>query len=408
MTPTFATISKYPPYISGHAHQAYWLNRELAGILGRPQHQVSYCGRVPAWYYHRDVVVHEVAASDLANRKVPDGHLLKALAARLAGLVHDAHVTAILALYADPHAEVALRAARTARLLGHRPTVAVSIEGSDLTSSLARHTGDGEAAVLLADIAAADVVMAVSQRARALLLETAAEALHPTAAEHLADRTIVRYPGLPPESFRPVESAAVEAWRASHGIRHDQLVVSTFVRLVPEKGVDRILDIADAARGRGRDDLVFAIAGNGPLADGLASDVRRRGLASVRLLGDLSQPQAQTLRSASAIALLPSRRTMDWEETFGIAALEYQALGVPVLSSDSAGFAESCAVPEFRLSNDAPAGAWLDRIDELLRHRPQFAAAAQGFADAFTSRRSAELLLEAITAATREHLALSP
>ena len=75
-------------------------------------------------------------------------------------MVKDVWVHQVLGLYADPHAEVVLRAARTARLLGRRPTVAVSVEGSDITSSLARHTDDGEAAVLLADIAAADVVMA--------------------------------------------------------------------------------------------------------------------------------------------------------------------------------------------------------------------------------------------------------
>ena len=67
MTPTFATVSKYPPYISGHSHQAFWLNRELAHLLGRPQHQVSYCGSVPAWYRDEGVVVHEIAASPRAN-----------------------------------------------------------------------------------------------------------------------------------------------------------------------------------------------------------------------------------------------------------------------------------------------------------------------------------------------------
>ena len=59
--------------------------------------------------------------------------------------------------------------------------------------------------------------------------------------------------------------------------------------------------------------------------------------ASVRLLGDLSQPQAQVLRAASAVALLPSLRSPDWEETFGIAAIEYQALGVPVLTNGGVG-----------------------------------------------------------------------
>lgn len=402
MTPTFATISKYPPYVSGHSHQAYWLNRELAHLLGRPQHQVSYCGPVPPWYRDPGVVVHEVAASPHPNGKVPDGHLLKALAGRLAGLVHDGGVSALLALYADPHAEVALRAARVARLVGDRVVVAVSVEGSDLTSSLARHTGDGEAIVLLADIAAADVVMAVSARARQLLLECAAEVAGPALAEDLAERVSVRYPGLPPESFRHPDPGSVARWRAAHGVGPGQRLVSTFVRLVPEKGVGRILAMAEASRDR--DDLVFAIAGSGPLNDNIRAHLDDRRLPNVRMLGHLSQPQAHLMRAASDAAVLPSQRSVDWEETFGIAALEYQALGVPVIASDSPGFAESCALREFRVDAEAPARVWLQRLDEIIG-RPAFGDSAGRFAAGFTSRRSAEQLLDAVQAAMIERLA---
>ena len=40
----FVTLSKYPPYRSGHAKQALWNNRALAALTGREQHQVTYCG----------------------------------------------------------------------------------------------------------------------------------------------------------------------------------------------------------------------------------------------------------------------------------------------------------------------------------------------------------------------------
>lgn len=396
MTLSFATISKYPPYVSGHSHQAFWLNRELARLLHREQHQVSYCGAVPPWYRDPMVVVHEVEPSPDANPKVTDGHLLKALAARLAGLVHDGGVSALLALYADPHAEVALRAARAARLVGNRVAVAVSVEGSDLTSSMARHTGDGEAMVLLSDIASADVVMAVSERARQLLVATAESVVGPSLADDLAARTTVRHPGLPPESFRRPEAQHVAHWRASHGVEPDQRLISSFVRLVPEKGLRRILDVAHAAQAR--PDLVFAIAGTGAMEEEIHAELLRRGLTRVRMLGDLSQPQAHLLRAASDCALLPSHRTAEWEETFGIAALEYQALGVPVLASDSPGFAESCALPQFRLTTDASPEAWLERLDSIVQ-QPRLRDAAAGFAASFTARRSAEHLLDAVEAA---------
>lgn len=402
MTVSFATVSKYPPYISGHAHQAFWLNRELASILQSEQHQVSYCGQVPAEYRDPRVVVHEVGPSPTANPKVPDGHLLKALSAQLAGLVREADVTALLALYADPHAEVALRAARTARLAGDRVAVAVSVEGSDITASLAQHTRDGEAAVLLADIAASDAVMAVSERARALLAENAEAVLGAASADDLLERVTIRYPGLPPEYFQQPAPARVSQLRNDLGVAPQQRLVSTFVRLVPEKGVDRILDIATAARDRS--DLVFAIAGSGPMEDEIRAHVQQMGLRSVRLLGHLAQPQAHLLRAASDAALLPSRRTPDWEETFGIAAVEYQALGVPVLASDSPGFVESCAVPEFQLGLAASAQQWLARLDQILE-QPRMRSVAADFAARFTVRRSAEQLIEAVQSATVRQLA---
>ena len=40
----FITLSKYPPYRSGHAKQALWNNTALAVLTGVEQHQVTYCG----------------------------------------------------------------------------------------------------------------------------------------------------------------------------------------------------------------------------------------------------------------------------------------------------------------------------------------------------------------------------
>lgn len=401
----FATLSKYPPYISGHSHQAFWLGREMADLLGRPQHQLTYCGPVPPWYRDDRIVVHEVEASPQRNQKVPDGHLMKALAARMSCLAGDAGVTAFLALYADPHAAVAVRAARAARLRGHRVTVAVSVEGSDITSSLARHVADGEAGVLLADIAEADVLMAVSRRAAELLLDAADEVLGAQVAATFADRIVVRHPGLPPEAFHRPDPSVVARWRSEQRIPADAHLVSTYVRLVPEKGIDRILSIAEQARGRR--DLVFAIAGSGPMAETLQRQVVARGLGSVRLLGEVSQPQAHLLRAASAVALLPSRRSPDWEETFGIAAVEYQALGVPVLATDTPGFAESCAVPEFRCRDDADPRAWLADIDRILQQRGRLSEISAQFAAGFTSRHSAQVVLDAVRSAAEAQLMLA-
>ena len=60
----FVTLSKYPPYRSGHAKQALWNNRALALLTGHEQHQVTYCGipSDPADVAGPGVRVHHVAS----------------------------------------------------------------------------------------------------------------------------------------------------------------------------------------------------------------------------------------------------------------------------------------------------------------------------------------------------------
>ncbi len=79
---------------------------------------------------------------------------------------------------------------------------------------------------------------------------------------------------------------------------------------------------------------------------------------------------------------------------------------MPVLASDYPGFRESCALPDFLLADTAPPQAWLDRLDDILRRAPGLSAAAAGFAAGFTSRRSAEVLLDAVRLAALEHMAM--
>jgi glycosyltransferase involved in cell wall biosynthesis len=95
------------------------------------------------------------------------------------------------------------------------------------------------------------------------------------------------------------------------------LVVS---RLSREKGVDVALE----ACGRLRMPLV--IAGDSPERDALAA--RARG-GDVRLLGRVDERELQRLRAGAAIAVVPSRSA----ETFGLAAAEAMACGLPVAAT---------------------------------------------------------------------------
>jgi glycosyltransferase involved in cell wall biosynthesis len=93
------------------------------------------------------------------------------------------------------------------------------------------------------------------------------------------------------------------------------LVVS---RLAPEKGVDVAIDACQIAG------LPLVVAGDGPEL----ATLRERG-GDVRFVGHVLDTALAELRSQAAIALVPSRSA----ETFGLAAAEAMAAGLPVAAS---------------------------------------------------------------------------
>ncbi|HEY7890892.1 MAG TPA: glycosyltransferase family 4 protein [Solirubrobacteraceae bacterium] len=98
-------------------------------------------------------------------------------------------------------------------------------------------------------------------------------------------------------------------------------------RLSPEKGVDVAITACRIAG------IPLIVAGEGPQLEQL----RRQAAGSdVRFLGRVDEPQLERLRRGAAIALAPSRSA----ETFGIAAAEAMAAGVPVAGSDIGALAE--------------------------------------------------------------------
>lgn len=383
-----ATLSKYPPYISGHSSQALWNNRAMADLLGQPVHQVTADGPPPDWTQDSRVEVHQVALT--GNRKVRDGTLVTSMAAALYRLHRDRGVDRMLALYADPHASALARAVAAVRANGGNVRSVVSIEGSDLTDSLVSHLEDGLGAVLLGDILAADAVLAVSKWVREGVLSAAAAAAEPQ-AEALAAHCVVRYPGLPRSSFRPAPQAEQLRWRKRVGLPAEATVVSTHVRLVPEKGAETLIGMADAAD-RGPEDVMFVVAGRGPQAPALLAASQSRDNLVV-----IDQPdgrQAHLLRSTSSLGVFPSRPTRQWTETFGIAGLEYQALGVPVLASDSGGLRESVAEADWLIPVNSSAQHWWAQAKTAIEERARRGERAARFASDFTAASSARQILD--------------
>jgi glycosyltransferase involved in cell wall biosynthesis len=113
----------------------------------------------------------------------------------------------------------------------------------------------------------------------------------------------------------PPVSVAAEESRAGAG--KYALVVS---RLAPEKGVDVAIDACRAAG------MALVVAGDGPERGVLQE---RASGAEVRFIGHVDEAELAKLRAGAAIALVPSRSA----ETFGLAAAEAMAAGLPVAAS---------------------------------------------------------------------------
>jgi glycosyltransferase involved in cell wall biosynthesis len=130
----------------------------------------------------------------------------------------------------------------------------------------------------------------------------------------------------------------VAAGSTADGGRH-ALVVS---RLAPEKGVD-VAIAACAAAG-----LPLVVAGDGPQRAAL--EARAAGTGT-RFAGRVDAAELARLRAQAALALVPSRAA----ETFGLAAAEAMAAGVPVAGSAVGALPELCGTDGLVAPGDAAA-----------------------------------------------------
>jgi alpha-1,6-mannosyltransferase len=104
------------------------------------------------------------------------------------------------------------------------------------------------------------------------------------------------------------------------------LVVS---RLAPEKGVDVAIAACAAAR------VALVVAGDGPQLEALRA--RAEG-TDTRFTGRIGDRELAELRASAALAVVPSRSA----ETFGLAAAEAMAAGLPVAGSAIGALPELC------------------------------------------------------------------
>lgn len=118
--------------------------------------------------------------------------------------------------------------------------------------------------------------------------------------------------------------ASERSFRGEYGIPDGAVLVAYTGRLIPEKGVEALVSAAEQLAAAG-EDVVFALAGEGPLRAALEA----RGVPAVHFTGRLDAADVAALLLESDIFCFPSR-----SEGFGSSLLEAAVCGCAIVSTD--------------------------------------------------------------------------
>ncbi len=156
-----------------------------------------------------------------------------------------------------------------------------------------------------------------------------------------AERVRVIPLGVDTARFRP--DAGREALRMRLGLAGPRPWALTVARLVPHKGIDVALEVI-ALLAREAVDLGYLVVGEGPSRAALETRAASLGIADrVRWLGALPDDQLPALYAAADLYLGLSREDGPQAEGFGLALLEAQASGLPVVAGRGGGTADAVA-----------------------------------------------------------------
>ena len=181
--------------------------------------------------------------------------------------------------------------------------------------------------------------------------------------------------GVDTERFSPTQRST--AWRRTHGIGDDEVVVAFVSRLVWEKGLDVYSEVVERLERR---DVPHhsLVVGDGPARE----DLEAR-LPNTTFTGFLEGDALAQAYASSDLFLFPSDT-----ETFGNVTLEAMASGLPTVCADAAGSRD--LVKDGTTGRLCPPGnvdAFTDAVHSLVANAPlrtRMSAAAHGRAHDFT------------------------
>ncbi len=127
----------------------------------------------------------------------------------------------------------------------------------------------------------------------------------------------------------PVIPHCVPEWAPVRRVRRDGFVVGYAGRLVPEKGLDVLIDAIAPIRG-----AIVRLVGNGPMRVELEARAAAQNVA-LEIDCNVTHEDMAGAYATFDVLVLPSRSTLTWAEQFGRVLVEALSCGVPVVGSDS-------------------------------------------------------------------------
>jgi phosphatidylinositol alpha-1,6-mannosyltransferase len=244
-----------------------------------------------------------------------------------------------------------------AQLSGVRPRVILA-HGLELMPCPARWRRKLWGRMLRWVCESADLVIANSEYTRNLVIERAPRA------------NVLAIPlAVDPVRFSPGNR---EEAKSRFGVV-DKVVLLTVARLHEYRGHDVVLRAMAACSNRSRRDLVYLIAGRGPHQSRLERKVAELGLRDhVRFLGFVSDDDLPQLYRASDLFVMCTRASDERQEVegFGLAFLEAQACGVPVIGTRTGGVPEAIEEGEGGSLIEQDDFQGLSRLFSLLIDKP--------------------------------------
>jgi len=352
--------------MSGHSFEALYQGRALLEMTGEKHYEVTYDQSVydKATNYNNSselmseaeqyLNVYRMLPADHGNVKVLDGALIKAFIGQVIQLISENNINVLSTFYLDPHAYIANQAKFYAQVaLGKKIITAHKAVGSDVLNSIANHRRDGEGKFLLLQLLSGDLMLAVSQFTKEKIIEYAEDILPSRLAEKIASEMKVLYAPFNNEYFLERDEEELHSFKRKFRILEHMKIISYMGRLFPEKGVEDLL-AAFALVKKDRPDTLLVIGGHGISLDELKYSVQVQNILDVIFTGTVSNREKRALMQLSHVGVIPTKPILNFVETLCISALEYQAAGVPLVTTRVGGVPEAAGSHSLYSKHNSP------------------------------------------------------